>query len=119
MPCPLFLPDSQIPLTGIFSGGCSADPGSAIPEDKLARCCNAGYARESCPHAAAIDVDAFRLLVRADDGASVEIAWASETNHHPVALGTMSVPRVMIPSSPLEHQARAYAEAYLRHTGRA
>lgn len=124
MPCPLFLPGSLLPLSGIYSGACAADPLAEIAIDKLTRCCNPGYARSCCPHAAGIEADSNRFLIRACDGGSVEIAWATESNHHPLAVGTLKIPRTMLSvgpalaaTEPLEHQARSCAAAYLHQTG--
>ena len=127
MPCPLFLPDSPLPLSEIFAGTCAADPGAELPVDKLTRCCNPGYARGCCEFAASAEADSVRFLVRSDDGASTEIAWASEFNHHPLAVGTLHIARTASwgnasrapASTPLEHQARACAATYLHRTGRA
>jgi hypothetical protein len=123
MPCPLFLPDpdrkrSHLPLSGIFGGVCQADPAAELTTDKLTRCCNPGYARAHCEHAAAIDADSNRFLVRGADDGFIEIAWATEFNHHPLAVGTLRIPRTLPEvSAPLEQQARACAAAYLRQTG--
>ena len=118
MPCPLFLPGSPLPVSEIFAGGCAADPGAELTLDKLTRCCNPGYARGCCRHAATVEADSVRFLVRSDDGAFIEIAWASEFNHHPLAVGTLHIARSLAPAStPLEHQACACAATYLHRTG--
>lgn len=119
MACPLFLPGSRLPLSETYGGECSADSGAALSTDKLTRCCNPGYARSLCERAAASDVDSHRFLVRSDDGVSVEIAWSAERNHHPVAVGMLRFDRDSAPTAgPLEHQARACVQVYLRQTGR-
>jgi len=118
MPCPLFRPGSPLPLSEVFAGTCATDPSAELSAEKLTRCCNPGYARANCRHAAAIEADSVRLLVRSDDGAAIEIAWASEFNHHPVAVGTLRISRSLpAVSTTLEHQARACAAAYLHRTG--
>jgi hypothetical protein len=118
MPCPLFLPGSLLPLSEIFAGSCAADRGAELSLDKLTRCCNPGYARGCCEPAAGAEADSFRFLVRSDDGAFIEIAWASEFNHHPLAVGTLRIARSLAPAlTPLEHQARACAATYLHRTG--
>ena len=118
MPCPLFLPGGPLPLSDIFGGVCSADPASELSVDKLTRCCNPGHARGLCEHAATVGADSHRFLVRADDGVTIEVAWAAERNHHPLAAGTLRITRVLEPANgPLEHQARACATAYLHQTG--
>ena len=121
MACPLFLPAS--PLAGfgdLYAGECAAGIAEAIDGDILRRCCNAGYARGSCTRAAQSEADAFRFLVKADRDGVIDVAWSSERNHHPVAVGTLSVNVAGSTNEggPLEHQARVYAAAYLRHTGR-
>jgi hypothetical protein len=114
----LFLPASPLPLSDIHGGACSVDPKTDLSIDKLTRCCNPGYARTRCEHAAAAQADSNRFLVRSEDGISIEIAWATELNHHPVAVGSLRVPRTLPPAArPLEHQARACAAAYLHRTG--
>jgi len=118
MPCPLFLPGTPLPLSDIFGGACSAEPEAEISRDKLSLCCNHGYAREVCAHAAAVEADSHRFLVRSDDGDSIEIAWATERNHHPLAVGMLRIARALPPANgTLEHQARACAAIYLRQTG--
>lgn len=119
MACPLFLPAS--PLAGfsdLYAGECAA--GSlAISDNTLRRCCNAGYARGVCTQAAQSEADAFRFLIKADHDGVIDVAWSSERNHHPVAVGTLAVnSAVSGAGGPLELQARAYAATYLRHTGR-
>jgi len=86
--------------------------------DKLTRCCNPGYAREVCAHAATVEADSHRFLIRSDDGVTIEIAWAAERNHHPLAVGVLGITHALHPANgPLEHQARACAAAYLHQTG--
>jgi hypothetical protein len=125
MACPLFLPasslsaNSMMPLNDLYGGECAAEIGVLIPVDVLRRCCNAGYARDSCPRAAQSDSDAFRFLVKSHRDGVVDVAWSSERNHHPVAVGNLAVTSTMAPTEcgPLERQARAYAALYLRQTG--
>ena len=126
MPCPLFLPVSPLgdlvqdgtPLGDIYGGECAANAGVLIPIDTLRACCNFGYARERCEQARTTDTDAARFLVRSERDGVVEIAWSTERNHHPVAVGVLQVAG---PASndPLPRQAQAYAASYLRRTGRA
>jgi hypothetical protein len=60
-----------------------------------------------------------RFLVKSDDGISVEVAWAAELNHHPVAVGTLRIPRQPhAPADELEQQAQDCALNYLRLTGK-
>ena len=65
------------------------------------------------------DADALRFLIKANRDGIVEVAWSSERNHHPVAVGILAVDcnSGAIESTPLERQARAYAMAYVRRTG--
>jgi hypothetical protein len=120
MACPLFVPAS--PLTGftdLYGGECAAEPGALIPVDVLRQCCNAGYARGSCHRASQSDADAFRFLIKANRSGVVDVAWSSERNHHPVAVGTLTVDckTGTTRTGPLESQARACAAAYLSQIG--
>jgi hypothetical protein len=120
MACPLFVPAS--PLTGftdLYGGACAAEPGALIPVDVLRQCCNTGYARGSCQRAGRSEADAFRFLIKANRNGAVDVAWSSERNHHPVAVGTLAVDckTGTTPRAPLESQARAYAVAYLLQNG--
>lgn len=63
--------------------------------------------------------DAIRFLVRSDDGASIEVAWAAELNHHPLAVGTLRIPyQPGPPVDDLERQAQECARRYLLQTGK-
>jgi hypothetical protein len=105
-------------MSDLYNGTCHADPGAALSRELLTASCNPGHARAVCPRAAQSEADSIRLMVRSDDKISIEIAWATERNHHPVAVGSIRVPRNHVPAtSPLEHQANACAAAYIRHTG--
>jgi hypothetical protein len=109
-----------MPLTGLFAGECAACPGTLVPIDRLRDCCNPGHARTSCPQAATIDPDAAQFLVTSDRDGVIEVSWAIEKNHHPVAVGTLQIFSPTPPSAtPLQHQARAFASNYLRQKGRA
>jgi hypothetical protein len=124
MACPLFLPGSPLtPLSDLYGGECAAEP-VALSFDMLL-CCNAGYARGSCERAAQSDADALRFLVKANHDGVVDVAWSSERNHHPVAVGTLAVDcdsgtteSTIDKTGPLERQARVCASAYLRQIGR-
>jgi hypothetical protein len=115
MACPLFLPELSDPC----KGQCAGDPAAVIPVDTLRRCCTTGYARGVCERAAGSDADAMRFLVKSHRGGTVVVAWAVERNHHPVAVGSFEVTETMTTERPLERQARACAEAYLRQIGAA
>jgi len=132
MACPLFLPGTPLPasplapLSDLCGGECAAETGVLISVDVLRQCCNAGYARDSCRRAAQSDADAFRFQIKAHRDGVVDVAWSSERDHHPVAVGTLAVNCktsgaaavcTREDSGPLERQARAYAAAYLRKIG--
>jgi hypothetical protein len=129
MSCPLFLPASPLgdfmpagmPLGDVYGGTCAAASGAALPDDKIRRCCNVGYARATCEQARLSPADAARFLVKADRGGTVEVAWSLERHHHPVAVGTLQVAvgATDAAAAPLELQARACAASYLRRVGRA
>lgn len=125
MACPLFVPTSPLgelvsraaPLGDIYCGSCSAEPEVPIEPDTLRRFCNFGYARGQCARAAQSEADAVRLLIRADDGHAVEVAWSIERDHHPVAVGVEIVQiSVEAASSPLAAQVHACARSYARQT---
>jgi hypothetical protein len=120
MACPLFMPAS--PLTGftdLFGGECAAEAGAPISVDVLRQCCNAGYARDACRRAAQSDADVFRFAIKANRDGIVDVAWSSERNHHPVAVGMLAVDchKETLEAGPLERQARVYAAAYLQQIG--
>jgi hypothetical protein len=125
MSCPFFLPASRLsgfssrpmPLGDSYSGECAANPGALIPLDTLQRCCNLGYARGVCEPAAQAEADAARFMIRSDSAGSVLVSWSMERNHHPVAVGTVTFPLADC-STPIERQARAYCDSYLRSKGR-
>ena len=117
MGCPLCsCPRWTIPTQAIARG--TLPP--IIPADVLRRCCHIGYARGVCERAAGSEADAMRFLVKSyRGGGTVEVAWSIERNHHPVAVGSFEVTETMTTERPLERQARACAEAYLRQIGAA
>jgi hypothetical protein len=118
MACPLFLPEARpAPLTDLYSGECAAEPGSKVAADLL-HSCNHGYARAACQRAAQSNSDAFRFLIRANHGGMIDVAWSSERDHHPVAVGTLSLSATgAAERSPLECQARTCVDAYFRQNG--
>jgi len=117
--CPLFLPATAMPLTGLFTGECAAanEPGP-IPMDTLRECCNRGYARAACPRAATIEADATQFLIKSDCDGFIEVAWAIERNHHPLEVGTMRVSELRSSNEPLSHQVQAHANHYRAQRGR-
>ena len=109
MPCPLFLTDTET---------CAAQPELTLPRDLIRRACLPGYARHVCVHAAGVEADAVRLLVKSHQGGVIEIAWSLEINHHPLAVGTIAVNSAQQGAdSTLQRQAKALASEYLRRTG--
>jgi hypothetical protein len=118
MACPFFLPASPLtPLSDLYGGECAAEA-VVLSFDTLLGC-NAGYARDSCTLAARSDADAFRFMIKANRDGVIEVAWSSERNHHPVAVGSLAVTATGQTASvdPLERQASACAAAYLRQIG--
>jgi hypothetical protein len=106
-------------FTDLHAGECAAEAGALIPDAVLRQCCNAGYARDLCRRAAESDADVFRFAIKANRDGVVDVAWSSERNHHPVAVGTLVVDcRIdTADGRPLERQARVYAAAYLLQNG--
>ena len=132
MSCPLFMPSSPLgelvsiptPLGDLYDGHCAADPTAVIAPEMLRHHCNFGHARGLCERAITSEADAARFLVKSDSGSLVEIAWAVERNHHPIATGTIEIavdPTGLLAkkpaaTEPLEWQAHACAASYLRRT---
>jgi hypothetical protein len=118
MACPLFLPAES--LGDYYTGECAAAAGEPIGSATLRHCCNVGYARKACVRAAETEADAIQFVLRADRGGpgtsdrEIELGWAMERNHHPLAVGTILLPLLPeTPVTPLEVQARAFGAAYL------
>jgi hypothetical protein len=111
VPCPLFLPDQS--FGDYYAGHCSAEPETVIATDKLRSCCNRGYARGTCAHAATAEADAAQYLIQSDRDGVIEVAWSLERNHHPVAVGVMAVLPGQTGATPRERQALALVAAYL------
>lgn len=119
MACPLFLPASPLgDFDNAWSGECAAQPGESLPADTLRNRCNRGYARGDCAFAASAEPDAFRFMIKSNRNGSIEVAWSSERNHHPLAVGTLIVDGAEAVREPLECQARACVTEYLRQTGK-
>lgn len=118
MACPYFLPRSPLKdFSDLYTGECAADGVNAAPQDLVETCCNYGYARAACSHAAQSESDAFRFIVKSESKGTVQIAWSSERNHHPVAVGNLSMDGSGAAQTPLELQAQTVAAIYLRHLG--
>ena len=110
MPCPLFLPDES--LGEFYSGHCWLAPQEIIGAEKLRRCCNRGYARAICGHAATAEADASQYLIHSDRDGVIEVAWSLERNHHPLAVGIITVAPGQTGTTPRERQALALVAAY-------
>ncbi len=130
MACPLFIPttrltgfsvpglaDLQAPLGDLYNGSCAAEPTTNIDPDILGHYCNFGRARAHCPRAEQSDADAVRFLVKGEKDGTVQVAWAVERDHHPVAVGVAEVrtDETAAPVNVLDAQIRACAHAYLRN----
>ena len=114
MACPLFLPSTQLAdFENLYTGACAAQPDAAITSDTLRHRCNIGYARGSCEHAVKSEADAYRFAIKSDRAGVVEVAWSSERDHHPVAVGTLFSGGSAAVDDPLQRQACACVAAYL------
>jgi hypothetical protein len=94
MPCPFFVYTAAVFTSGrdgFYAGECAADPGRSIAEETLRSCCNPGHARTRCAQADGSAADAVQFLIRRETGAVLEIAWAIERDHHPIAVGRAEV----------------------------
>jgi hypothetical protein len=127
MPCPLFNPTVPLggfapdaaPLGDLYAGECAATPGTPIPLDTIRHYCNFGYARKACTRAANVEADAARFIIRSHSGGMVQVGWATESNHHPLAVGSLSISIVETSGGqPIDHQVRACVSSYLRRTGK-
>jgi hypothetical protein len=68
-----------------------------------------------CARAAAIEPDAAQFLVQSERDGVIEVAWAVEKNHHPVAVGTTQISGGPSGCEDLvSRQARAFAANYSR-----
>ena len=110
MACPLFQPVAS--LGDYYAGDCASATNETIPPDTLRHCCNTGYARRVCPRVCRYRKPMrFEFVLRADRGGEIELGWAMERNHHPLAVGVMLLPETA--STPLEYQAKAFGASYL------
>ncbi len=130
MSCPYFDPvapqvggsgpeSAMLPLGDAWTGICRAVPDQPWQPDHatLGRCCNLGYARGHCARFPRDDgPDAVRFAVSGDDGATVQLYYVIERDHHPFAPGPLEHTSAGVPeASPLlARQAQAYAQSYLR-----
>jgi hypothetical protein len=135
MSCPYFEPvqphprantatGGLLPLGGVWTGTCHADPQQLIqPDDSaLQRLCNIGYARGACPRFPTGDAgpDAARFTLTRDDGASLRMYYVLERDHRPFAHGPIefAIAAKAVTAAPsgnfTTRQAAAYAASYLR-----
>lgn len=111
-----------MPLGDLWSGVCTADPAMPVRPDELtlSDSCNMGYARGRCPRfPVAAGADAVRFCISRDSGDLVQVMYAIEQDHHPLAHGTVEYARSSgtfgtALNAKLETQARAYISSYLR-----
>jgi hypothetical protein len=131
MPCPLFNPTVPLggfapdaaPLGDLYAGECAAAPETPITLDIIRHYCNFGYARKACARAAHVEADAARFIIRSHSGGTVEVGWATESNHHPLAVGSLSITLSIAMAQAsggesIDRQARACVSSWLRRTGK-
>jgi hypothetical protein len=107
MACPYFLPAERLPwpkwpgklrppLGDLYAGVCRAGSEPFLPSGRLlVDCCNSGYAGAECNRFSNNDgPDAVRFGLSADDGQTVEIAYAVERGHLPLRHGRLRYCRV-------------------------
>jgi len=132
MACPYFYPGEtlaargkhpRMPLGDPYAGVCRVDPLREWrpDDDTLARACNLGYARKTCPRfPKGSGADAFRFSVAADEDGVLKIFFVCERNHSALEHGTLdfSVSHSKFvnrhTNDLLMRQAEAYIESYLR-----
>jgi hypothetical protein len=133
MACPYFYPvrdpappleSLPLPLGDAWTGLCRASHDTPLePEPaSLVGLCHLGYARGRCARFPKDDLgpDAVRFAVSRDSGASLDLCYVLERDHHPFAHGSLSYSPasrrfISQPSCPImTRQAEAYVESYLR-----
>ena len=132
MPCPLFEPvlpnkrpehpDARIPLIEEYDGLCHAtDQPSDVPADMRFRCCNHGYARQTCPRFPLHESrSSFRFDLAARAEGELKVLCIEESSHAPTAWQVMRYERssgVINSDSndPCQRaQARAFCQSFLR-----
>lgn len=119
MACPFFKPTrlmdwspGRAPLNGMFEGECERG-GATDP-----RLCNFGYARSLCAHFSD-GPDAVRFSVVRRQKGIVKLIWILERDHSPSEHGLVEYCEstgkfIEALEGPLEAQARAFVEQYLR-----
>ncbi len=118
MACPYFLPQTPLKdFSNLYAGSCAAKGAGTIAADMI-EMCNYGYVRGACACAAGSESDALRFLVRSQESGIVQVAWSSERDHHPVAVGVLALREGECGDSPLAVQARCVASEFLLHKGR-
>ena len=113
----------RLPLGDPYYGNCVALPADlfAAPEAVQRALCNCGYVRGSCVRFPGDAVaDAVRFSVQAGAKGRVRMIYVLEKDHVPVEHGEMEYDASSKEltgrhaSVPVEAQARAFAESYLR-----
>ena len=136
MACPYFCPSEPLPwsrwpgklrppLGEMYGGKCHAGTEPLLPSERLlVDYCNLGYARTKCNRFPSGEgPDAVRFGLSADDGRTVEVAYAVEGVYLPLRHGTLRYCRATKAWSGLNvdgllaRQAEAYLASYLRSKG--
>jgi hypothetical protein len=133
MSCPYFDPvaprvpgsgpeSAMLPLGDAWTGICRATPDQPWQPDHatLGPLCNLGYARGTCARFPPGDgPDAVRFAVSGDRGATVDLYYVIERDHHPFAHGPLEHTSAGVQGAGplLARQAQAYVQSYLRRKG--
>jgi hypothetical protein len=133
MSCPYFDPvaprvpgsgpeSAMLPLGDAWTGICRATPEQPWQPDHatLGPLCNLGYARGTCARFPPGDgPDAVRFAVSGDHGATVDLYYVIERDHHPFAHGPLEHTSAGVQGAGplLARQAQAYVQSYLRRKG--
>lgn len=134
MPCPYFLPGRRIaatargancrpPLGALHEGRCSVS-GQAPPANLLEDGCNFGYAAGCAALPSDRAADAHRFVVAGPAAGAIQIRWAQERAHQPVAAGTATYDPARDtwldpPPAELRAQLVAYLENYRAYAAQA
>jgi hypothetical protein len=113
----------RLPLGDPYRGACHAHSSEVFEPDEidLRDLCNCGYARGRCERFPQESVaDAARFSIAADEDDRVQLIYVLEKDYAPVEYGALhyAVGQDRMTgaqlSMPLERQARAFLESYLR-----
>ncbi len=122
MACPLFLPSTPLgDFEDVYGGECASDPGALVPEDVLRAAAIQAMRAGVVERAALTDADSFRFLIKSVTHGTVEVAWSIERDHHPVAVGALTVtgigdtqqPTAGAPGAGLRYDASSSLNMYL------